>query len=119
MEQPTLEQMKAERDELEESIASMKGQIAKAKAERHRTGTFADTAWWAKVNSAKTHASQRLQKLNRDIAAAERARRQATGGSFAARFVEAAKRRLKPEVFKAISEDANEIPAAQEVAGSH
>lgn len=114
-----LEQMKADRDEVEKDLASMRGQMATAKAQRVKTGQYADPTWWAKLNGARAHASQRLQKLNRDIAAAERARRQSEGRSFAARFVEAAKRRLKPDVFTAIADEAKEPPPAQEAVGSH
>jgi len=112
-----LDQMKAERDKLEEDIASMRGQIEAAQAEKHRTGQHADPGWWARVNSARRHASARLQKLNRDIAELERARRQGEGSAFAVRFVEAAKRRLRPETFNAIAEEAKETTTAQEAVG--
>lgn len=114
----SLEKMKAERDKLEADLASMKGQMAAAKGQRIRTGQYADPEWWAKLNSAKTHTAARLQKLNRDIAERERAARQAAGGGFASRFVEAAKRRLKPETFDAIAKEAKESAPAQE-AGAH
>jgi len=108
----TLEQMEARRDELEESIASLKAKLDNVRAKRHLTGEYADPDWYRRTTTRLRFTGVEHQKLCRQIAALKRTQRAAHEVSVERAFVAEARKVLSDAAFAAIMINARRIASA-------
>ena len=84
------------------TLIDIKQQIELAKARAEASGQYADPSWWVSVNAAARHKGRRDQQLAREIGEIGRQIAAASGRSFEAAFLDAARERLPPETFDAL-----------------
>jgi len=93
-------------DLLMEKLARLKMQLEGAKAHAAATGDFSDRDWYNRANFAYRMLAKEHQQCLREIGERNRARRRATGEEFEQKFLEVARRRLHPDVFRDIFDEA-------------
>jgi hypothetical protein len=113
----------AERDRIHTELTEIKAKIAEAKMERVRSGRYADTDWWTRINAAAEVKGHQLLKLQgvltkvtkevkrQHVEAAERDKR-----TYERRFISAAFRILPRHVFDqlaAIAEGKETLPGME------
>jgi len=88
-------------------MARMKAQIFEAKS-RAVDGDYSDPDWFRRVNTALRYKGIRHQQLLRRAAELRDSANASNANSWERRFIEAARRRLKPETYQALVDEAGE-----------
>lgn len=105
----TYAQLQELRLELESDIQSIRRQIERAQAEARATGKYASDHWWLKVHQALRIKGHQCQEIQQEMGRITKARKAARSREVELRFVEAARRRLPPEVFRSLMEEALKV----------
>lgn len=104
MDNMTLQQLEERCKEVELESASIKAKLAKARAEKHISGKWADPDWYRRADTRSRFLGVEHQHLTREIAARKRQAKAASNGSIERAFVGAAKAALPTEKFNLIME---------------
>lgn len=106
----TVEDLEAERNEIELAIAQIRTQIEYASTKAHETGEYAPADWYVRAKAALRFKGRRHQELLREIARLRREDRAKRNGglAFEHAFIDAARRRLAPETFTDLMREAHE-----------
>lgn len=99
--------VRAALDDLQNDLGRIKAHIELAQAKRRTSGQFADPVWFANAKIALRHKGAIHQKLQKRLGELNRQEKQTRGSDFEKRFIEVARRRLTPEVFSAIFNEAH------------
>ncbi len=100
--------MQEERDLLETEIADIKNQLRVARSKAAATGEYADHDWFCRASAALRIKGRQFNYLNREIGQQEKKLRRERNDSWERRFITVAKRRLDPETYESIVEEAGE-----------
>lgn len=103
----TTEQLQQLRDELIESIATIKSQLNHAKAETAATGRYADRHWFQAASHALRMKGKDHQLVLAELGRRRREKNQKAQLDEAARFKEAARILLPADLFHQILDAAN------------
>jgi len=103
------------RDEIETAIARIRGQIEHARSQVWTTGEYSDPNWYARARAALRFKGIEHQQILRALAERRREqRREAAAGQdrrFERAFISAARRRLTPELYRELIEEARAASA--------
>lgn len=102
MKDMTLQQLEERLEVVELESATIKAKLAKARADKHITGQWADPDWYRRADTRRRFLGIEHQQLNREIAARKRQAKAARNGSIERAFVGAAKAALAPAMFAQI-----------------
>lgn len=95
--------------EIEEVIAAIRAKLEKARAEVHLSGEYADPDWYRRAKAALRFKGIEHQRLLREAAALRRQEKRHRAKEFGEAFIDAARRRLDPEVFSDLLDEAREV----------
>ena len=87
---------------IEKEMDAIRSQIATAQARFYDTGERADRAWWASAHAALRSKGKRVQSVQDELGELRRAE----AHRLEAEFVFVAKRRLRPELYDELMEEA-------------
>lgn len=104
----TTEELQAEIEELTEAIAHIKGQLDRAAAELAETGVYADRKWYVSAKYALRMKGAKHQRLLRYTADRKRQERKTKSQRFEQCFLASCRRRLNPELFAELMQEARE-----------
>lgn len=102
----TLEEAHARLAQVEEAIAAIRTKLDAARAEKIKTGVYADAQWFARAKAALRFKGMEHQRLQRACARLARERRTAQARSFEQAFVDAARKLLPADLFQSIADQA-------------
>jgi tRNA C32,U32 (ribose-2'-O)-methylase TrmJ len=102
LEQMTLEEMEARRNEVEEEMAALRAKLNHAKARKNTTGNYSDPDWWRRATTRLDFNRVEHQRLNRVIAERKRALRQDHNNRVESHFIAVARDLLDPVTFDTI-----------------
>jgi hypothetical protein len=96
------------RSQLEADMGKIRLQLDHARANVHATGEYADPKWFVSAQHALRCKGQAHQNLLREIATLKRQQKQTISLSFEKAFIAAARRRLSPDLWRALCDEARE-----------
>lgn len=102
IEEMTLAEMEARRDQLETDIATLKAKLEQVRAKRVQTGEYADPDWYRRAKTRLRFTAIEFNKLQRRIAEVRRVERQAQAARVERAFVDHARRTLDEVTFQRI-----------------
>lgn len=91
-----------------DKIAHLKMQIDGAKAEAAATGNYSDRDWYNRANHALRMAQKEHQQVQLEIGEQNRAKKREGAAAWEKAFIDAARRRLEPELFMELVAEARE-----------
>jgi len=102
------EELEAHLHELLEKIASIKYQIDTAKSKCAETGDYSDNDWFNRAKYALRMNGREQQIVQAELAKRRKAKRRQYNNTVERNFMEVAKRRLDPDLFKEFVSEAED-----------
>ena len=97
------DQLLLRKAELEGEMDHIRSQIASAKARVAETGEYSDRGWFIRANDALRHKGREAQRIQWLIGKAKKK----LSSTFEQQFIAAARRRLQPDVFAELINEAH------------
>lgn len=104
----TTAELEALKVETEVGLARMKQQLDTAKARAREDGEYADSDWYVRTKYALRMKGLTHQQILSELARRRKAEKATTGNSVQDRFVDICRRRLDPEFFAELLQEAKE-----------
>jgi uncharacterized protein HemX len=96
------ESLLRQKEHLEQEMDQVRDQIERAKVRQIETGKYADPDWWRRANQVLRIKGRQVQAIQNELGGLKKHK----ASTWERAFVEAAERRLDPEVYQTLRDEA-------------